>query len=254
MIEYYTSVRLIDCKPIRVIVDENGNIVNRNPSKYELKGIEKEPYKMNVRNRSKKYADEELDYHLIRFYVENGRPPTRRDFINNPGYPSEWMYRERFESWANGLKRVGLDVDSMVKLGVLETSNQKARLAEIKVVNHFIKHPIDLAGENCNSSCDGICPNGKTYDVKSSKLYTECKYWFFHTDSKYKEEIEIYYLLAFNEDYTELEHGWRIPEDIAEKDYLLIGLNGSYEFNVENMKKYDITDKFKNIIKKINEE
>jgi hypothetical protein len=44
MIEYYKSKRPVDGKlPIWVIVDETGNIVNRNPSKEELKGLDKEP-------------------------------------------------------------------------------------------------------------------------------------------------------------------------------------------------------------------
>ena len=42
---YYKSWRLIDGKPRLVIVDETGNIVNRNPTEDELKGLDKELYK-----------------------------------------------------------------------------------------------------------------------------------------------------------------------------------------------------------------
>lgn len=38
---YYTSIRLIDSKPRKVIVNKTGKIVNRNPSKDELKGLNK---------------------------------------------------------------------------------------------------------------------------------------------------------------------------------------------------------------------
>lgn len=54
MAEYYTSIRLIDDKPRKVIMDKTGNIVNRNPSKEELKDIEKEKH-INARNRLRKH-------------------------------------------------------------------------------------------------------------------------------------------------------------------------------------------------------
>lgn len=38
----YKAYRIVDGKPRWIIVDENGNIVNRNPSKCELKGLEKQ--------------------------------------------------------------------------------------------------------------------------------------------------------------------------------------------------------------------
>lgn len=142
--------------------------------------------------KRRKYTDEELLYYPAQFYEKYGRVHVRRDFENNHEYPYYKTYARRFGSWSNVLKLVGLDVDSIVDKGVLETNQQKARLAEIKVINHFKQRPIDLTGENCNSSCDGICPNGKTYDVKSSKIYTG-GYYRFTTRNKYKEEIELYY-------------------------------------------------------------
>lgn len=47
----YKTKRIIDEKsPIWVIVDKTGKVVNRNPSKEELKGLEKEPYKYGAKN------------------------------------------------------------------------------------------------------------------------------------------------------------------------------------------------------------
>lgn len=138
-----------------------------------------------------------------------------------------------------------------VMQGCLKTEIEKARYAEIKVINHFKQHPIDLSGENHNSPCDGICPNGKIYDVKSSKLYKNktLPHYEFHTNNKYKEEIEIYYLLGFNEDYTKLKYAWRIPGEIAESDRFIVGLNRwSHGFTVDNMKKYGIMDRFKELL------
>lgn len=53
----YKSIIIIDGKPRWVIVDEDGKIINRNPSKDELKGLKKEPYKVN---RKMSYTDDEL--------------------------------------------------------------------------------------------------------------------------------------------------------------------------------------------------
>jgi len=247
MTEYKTK-RIIDKKPPPrwVVVNETGKIVNKNPSESKLKGLGKELRKAQDTRNFEKYTDKELLDYLIQFYEEHGGVPVQTDFVNNPGYPSFATYQKRFGSWNNALKLVGLDVDSMTKKGVLITNQQKARLAEIKVINHFRQRPIDLAGENCRSPCDGICPNGKTYDVKSSGSRNGT-YYQFATNNKYKEEIEIYYFLAFNEDWTEPKYVWRVPGEIVEKDIFYVGTCRACcsKFNIENMKEYDITDKFK---------
>lgn len=231
-------------KPIWVIVDETGKTINKSPTEDELKGLKtfpKEKYKYR-RCGNQKYTDEELLNELRRFEKEEGRIPITKDFTNNPEYPGFKIYYTRFGSWIDVLKLAGLDVDLMG----YQSNRHKGRVAEIKVINHFKQHPIDLAGENQNSHCDGICPNGKTYDVKSSKL-REYKYWSFSTRNKYKEDIEIYYFLAFNEDYTKLKYAWRVFGEIIEQNRFAVGLTNDYEFNIENMKEYDITDKFEDI-------
>lgn len=242
----YTSKRYIDGKVRHVIVDETGNIVNKNPGKDELKGLEKEPRFFRDTVNSKIYTDDELLDYIRQFYEENGRPPSQNDFANNPAYPSYSTYFRRLGNWSNILKIVGMDLDTRVMQGCLKTEIEKSRYAEIKVINHFKQHSIDMAGENRNNPCDGICPNGKTYDVKSSKLI-EYKYYLFNTNNKHREEIEIYYFLAFNEDYSKLEYAWRVPGEIVEKDHFYLG-KYTGKFNVENMKEFEITDKFKDII------
>ena len=192
------------------------------------------------------YTDKELLDYLIQFYKKYGRPPTERDFDNSSEYPSCVTYWRRFESWSAALKLVELDVESMVKKGVLDTTQQIGRFGEIIIRDHFENNPIDLAGDNQNSSCDGICPNGKTYDVKSSIL-CETSYRF-NTRNVYKEEIEIYYFLAFNnKDHKKFDYGWRIPGEIVEKDYFIIGMYRA-EFNIKNMKQYDITEKLREVL------
>ena len=38
---------------------------------------------------------------------------------------------------------------------------------------------------------------------------------------------------------------WRVPGEMVEKDNFYIGLNSGYEFNIENMKEFDITEQLK---------
>lgn len=243
---------------------ENG----RTPMQLDFEGIPVYPSSMTYRNRfgswnkalekvgldttkglTQRYNDEELLRYLVRFNNKNGRPPTEDDFSNNSGYPSFGTYIKHFGSWEKAKKLVGLDTDTMVEKGVLDTSDKKARLAERIILDHFEKNPVDLSGENKLSPCDGICPNGKTYDVKSSKF--DGMKWHFNVRNKHKDDIEIYYFLAFNEDWTKLKYGWRVPGEIVEKDYFYVGLeNSGWEFTIDDMKKYDITDKLDKIQEK----
>lgn len=305
----YKSWRFIDGKAKWIIVDENGNIINKNPKREDLKNIEKEVYTGNIKSRYKQHTDKELleyltQFHkeigrvpittdfrdskkypdvymyqshfgswnhalelagldiirsnynsftngelldfLIQFYKETQKVPTTRDFKNNKKYPSHKVYINRFGSWHNALISVNLDVDTMVKKGILQNNYQKERLFELYVKEHFEKESIDLSGDNCNSSFDGICPNGKIYDAKSSGLMNG-RYFFFHLNNKEKEEIEWYYLGGFNNDYTKLLYVWRVPGEFVGKNYLHIGLTKNYEYNIENMKEFEITEKFKDI-------
>lgn len=174
--------------PTRADFDSNPNCPSINTIRKLLGGWNNAIIEAGLWNKRdfSKYTDEELLEFLRQFYRENGRPPIREDFNQNPTYPNYRIY-DRFGGWQKALKLVGLDVDSMVRKGVIETEDQKARLAEILVRDSFSKESIDLSGENKLSPYDGICPNGKVYDVKSSKVQS---------------------LLAFNEDWTELLHAW----------------------------------------------
>lgn len=201
----------------------------------------------NNSGSKKLYTDEELLECLTHFYEENGRPPSWRDF-NNLKYPNHVTYINRFGSWKKSLEIVGLDLDSIVMKGIIGTDDQKSRLAEILVRNHFSKQDrvIDLSGKNHLSPYDGICPNGQRYDVKSSILMID--YWMFNLDNLYKDEIEWYYLLAFNKNHSGLLHAWRIPAwdfiESIENGHLEISITNSRKYNLGNMIQYEITIKF----------
>mgnify|MGYP003394395086 CR=1 FL=1 len=194
---------------------------------------------------TKVYTDKELLEFLRKFERENGRPPIEEDFVRNYEYPNFQTYIKRFGSWKNALKLVCLDTDSMVKKGILETNQQKARLAEIFVLEHFVEKAVDLSGENSQSPYDGICPKNQIYDVKSSAF--DGDHWSFALRNTLREEIEWFYLLGFDKGWTKPEFVLRIPGSLTDEDYMYIGLGSNYTYNLENMREYEITEKFKDI-------
>lgn len=303
----YKSNRIIDGKSRKVIVNDNGKIINRNPSKDELKNLK--TFEIAVPKQTKKYTDEQLLNYLRRFFEKKGRTPIEEEFVNNPEFPSFGTYQNRFGSWNcaiikagldinfggnkgnkykdeemisslrkfskeyrrvpteedltdnpdypsyitylrhfgtwnNALKKAGLDRDTLIKKGILKDTRYKGRLFELYILEHFKKESaIDLSGKNCNSPFDGICPNGMTYDAKSSSFNGSC--WTFGFTNKEHEKIKWYYLGGFDKDYKNLLYILRIPGTFVDNDsYFNIGLNCRYMYNLENMKEFDITDKF----------
>lgn len=89
MTEYFMSTRIIDGKPREVIVDENGKVVNRDPTKEELKGLKTEHNKV----KRQKYTRHQLSEFLRKFKREEERV---LDFNNNPKYPSFSVYIREF--------------------------------------------------------------------------------------------------------------------------------------------------------------
>lgn len=76
-------------------------------------------------------------------------------------YPEKVTVNEQAKLYAQS-KNTIIDGSSLPYHG----SFWEKGLVEIIVRDRFKRHPVDLAGENKGSHCDGICPNGKNYDVK----------------------------------------------------------------------------------------
>lgn len=230
----FIAIRIIDGKPRKVIVDKNGNVVNRSPNKKELKGIDKFHEKDGRNNPKLKISNEELLEFLRNFWREKGRPPTKNDLEHNLEFPSYKLYRTRFGGLQNALRLVGLDTDSMVRKGIIETDNQKARQSELYVLENDEKGATDLSRNNHWSVIDGISKKDYTYDVKSSKL-VRGKFWNFCLDKR----VDFYYLLGYDKDRKNLLHKWKVPGYFSEGD-IQIGNNNYYTYNLENMREYEI--------------
>lgn len=104
----YKSYRVIDGKARWIITNSNGDIINRNPNKEELKAL-KQIEKKSYKSPMKGLTNDELLNFLRYFYRQNGEVPVRRDFIGNPEYPSCGSYQSRFGSWNKALELAGLD-------------------------------------------------------------------------------------------------------------------------------------------------
>lgn len=199
-------------------------------------------------NRMNSLIEEELLDYLEQFEKEHNRPATIEDLRGKyDKYPALGQYIRCFGTLENARKLVCQDTDTLVMKGITITNKQKARLAEIFVIEHFIEDgAIDLAGENCNSHVDGTCPKKQKYDVKSSSLlmrFHGSDYYGFHLDKG--NAVDFYYLLAFNHDYSELMYVWRVPWNFFDGTMLHITIH-----HIEKMKKYEITDKFKDVFTK----
>lgn len=143
MIDYrFTSVRWIDGKLKKVIVDICGDIINRNPIKEELKNLKRF---LSVRyilklpeEEKKKYLSEFLRY----FDEKKGRPPTMEDFTNNPKYPNFNAYRNEFGSWNRAKIEAGFE-------GFELNDNTRSKQSELHTMSEFKEEDsLDLSGEN----------------------------------------------------------------------------------------------------------
>ncbi len=190
------------------------------------------------------YTDEELLDFLVNYFERTENVPTEKAFKENSECPSVYIYRRRFGSWLKALELVELDYDSAVDKGILQHSSHKGRLFERYVRDSFKNESKDLSGDNCRSPFDGICPKGKSYDAKSSSLQENgnWKGWYYYFKNKMFSSIEYFYIGAFNKDYSKLLYVWLLHNSFIRKRSLNIGIYGG-EYNLNNMKEYEVTDK-----------
>lgn len=195
------------------------------------------------------YTDEEeLLAYINEFERKNGRPPTNEDLTKNPEYPGRTTYSRIFGSLEKAKELISLDIDSVIKKGIIETTNQKGRSFELKVLKYLGENTLDLAKDSYNSPCDGIFED-HTYDAKSSKLHNG-KYWLLRFENMQKDFIQTYYLGLYDKNFEKLLYVLKIHAcdfvKVIEKGYVYIGIVDSYyEFNIDNMWQYNITEEFK---------
>lgn len=169
-----------------------------------------------------KVSDNKLIDILKRYYEENGEIPIVSGYKSwrKKGDPSVSTYFYRFGTWINALKLAGFNID-MSSYEVI-----KGRAAELLVLNQFKKtNAVDLSGRNHQSPFDGICPNDKNYDVKSSKLCKQSYYydaWKFDLRNTCRDRIDYYFMVGYDNNRVEMLHTWMIPSGVIEKKNALV--------------------------------
>jgi len=197
----------------------------------------------NVGGTEKEYTKEELLDLLLYFKEDNKRIPVESDFISRPEYPSFTTYVRYFGSWGNALKLVGMDLDTSVRKGILDTTAQRGRMWELCIFESFEKEgAIDHSGKNIHSPIDGTCPNNQNYDAKVAELIYDG--WPYDLRRGDRSKIQWFYLGAFSKDYKKLLYAWRIPVAFFKNDTtIMVGLKNNRKYNIERLKIYEITDK-----------
>lgn len=165
-------------------------------------------------------------------------PPTTADFTNNPKYPSVLPYIKQFGSWNNAKMAAGFKPND-------ETT--RSRQGELQTLSEFKTHnAVDLSGVNRQSPCDGICPKGEFYDVKSASLSRNVNGawgWKFNISEIQLEEADYLFLRAYEDkDFTKSpKHKWRIPIELCEcRKRIFIYKDDKGIYNIKNMKEYEI--------------
>ena len=232
-------------------------------AKYQKEGkyLEKGHRKPNER-----YTEKELILILQNHYKKYGKVLTIEELNNNSDYPGWGAYQHHFGTYSNAKKMAGLDLESLIKDGNVDLTNKvsRGRFGEIIIKTSFKQDgTIDLSGGNWNSVFDAICPKGHNYDVKCSCLRIMNKGfngtgWKHHFGNKEIRKIAYFFLLGFNEDYSDLLHVWMIPIEVLyvdnDKNWISSHRSiGNSIMGLHKMKQYEVTDKcidiFRNMTK-----
>ena len=159
----------------------------------------------------KDYLIDTLKTYLIKY----GGGLSAKDYEKNKDKddPGSMTFIRRFGSWLNAKEATGVKVDRHL------CSAEMGRKAELAIFYMFDKTgAVDLSGQNRNSFCDGVDPDGKMYDVKSSKLHQhrgKHMAWCFTFTNRRKKRIDYYFLLGYDKQHEKLIHVWKIPPSLV---------------------------------------
>ncbi len=220
----FISVRLIDGKPRKVIVDKSGNVVNRSPTEGELKGIKKELYKKRY------HIDNEYLLGFMRqFYKENGRIPKTRDFINNPEYPSYAVYERIFDGWNNAIKDAGLWSKRYNDTNTCDRCGES--FEELDILGKFPHKECDEQRNwtgrwDCKKCWDKYDPNSGHNIIKSIANCRTKKQNPNHSNTKGDNIQKLVCILYGWEDLNKKYDNYTTPIDFIDKNGLLHQVQG----------------------------
>jgi hypothetical protein len=193
---------------------------------------------IGIRQKEKLYSREQLIVDLQQCSITLGRTPKLWDLTYNPVYASFKTYINEFGSWNNVLIEAGLKINK-------EGTYIRARTGELQTISET-EGAIDLAGEYCNSSCDGICSEG-LFDTKSASLQNRGGMigWPFSVTITQLEEAKYLVLRAYKDkDFSKQPlYKWKIPIEFMDNGTTIFihkyKRRSDIKHYVENMKEYE---------------
>lgn len=181
MTEYYKSKRTVDGKPpIWVIVDENGKVVNKNPSKEELKGLQKElRTPQDTKKRHKKYCDRCKEYGKDT-KLSSGK--AWREYDKGGNFTGRWVCGNCYQKYDPSSSTNLIRSVANVRTGNDNPSHSNAKGKKSQKLACRLYGWVDLNEENDNYRTPIDCYDPKTglyHQVQGRYYNSERGYWSF---------------------------------------------------------------------------
>lgn len=221
----YKSWRIINGKPpIWVIVDEIGNILDRDPSKEELKGLEKEiiPHgntkkdKYNENNICDICKEQLKIGQKGKIYIERDGSgnKTGRILCNNCWYNTEYKYRENTQSKI--LKSVGNRRTGNQNPNHTNTIGdlfQKLTCDWRSTVSSILVEDLNIKLDNYNSLLDHSTDSELgIIQTKGAKYNVIHEWWGFYFESECNKTFNYEICYCSSEDGKKIERVYIIPK------------------------------------------
>lgn len=216
----YKEKRLIDEKLKWVVIDENGNVKNRNPSKGELKCLKiwDKPYKRN------KKVYRYNDGNRCEFITEDGKrcseslhPGNAREFIIDG--KSVWycekhgnVYRKRLTS-NNVMKRI-----RNIRTGNLnpDCGRSEGNITQKLVNGLYNWEDLNIKYDNYQTPIDFIDKDGKLHQVQGRRYNPINRNWVFtHWDNEFNKEYEDMICICKSHDGKKIEEIYKFPSAVV---------------------------------------
>lgn len=211
----YTSKRYIDGKIRQIIVDESGNIINRNPNKDELKDLDEEQYVRNIIPKTIHHnRTNTCDRCGINFDKAFGKPHRERDREGN--WTGKWDCQscwQKFDPFSSHSimrslrnRRTGnQNPDHSVTIG-----DQVQKL--VNTLRNFID--LNIKDDNYNSPIDSIDPiTGLKYQIKGKLYNSRNGQWTFaELEKEWEKEYHSVICVCISRDENTIDRLYEFPK------------------------------------------
>lgn len=212
----YKTYRIIDGKPRRVIVDENGKVINRYPKEEELKGLEKEPRKAQDTVSKGIYYNKTnaCDKCGIKFdYLKKLGNHPHRECDNRGKETGKWLCHKCYAKYRYRIT-IGSIKDCRTKDYGLRSTNREGD--KVQLLINLLEGFEDLNKKmDCyNFPIDSIDPiTGLGYQIKGLIYDSINMCWgFARLQKELHKEFHSIFLVCKSEDGKYIERIYKIPK------------------------------------------